>query len=414
MNFCLNTIQEAIKDIKAGKMVIIVDDENRENEGDFVAAAKMATPAMVNFMIKRGRGLVCAPLSQSRCDELGLDFMVNKNTALHETPFTVSIDLKGQGCTTGISANDRAKTIKALASPKTKPRDFAKPGHIFPLAAKNGGVLRRAGHTEAAVDLALLAGFPPVGVIVEILNNDGAMARLPQLFKIAKKFNLKIISIENLIKYRLKQSNCEQSIIEKVCNKKNNFFCTPSVLLPTDFGNFNLVAYKQKQTDEIHIVLTKGRWGKNEPVLTRVHSSCATGDIFYSKRCDCGKQLKLAMQMIEKEGKGVILYMQQEGRGIGLFDKLRAYKLQENGLDTVEANLKLGYKDDERDYGIGAQILRDLQISKIKLITNNPNKKIGLQSYGLEIVENIPLKIRSNKYNKKYLKTKREKMGHKI
>lgn len=422
----LNTIQEAIKEIKDGKMVIVVDDENRENEGDFVAAAKKVTQAMVNFMIKRGRGLVCAPITQERCDELGLNLMISKNTALHQTPFTVSIDLKGHGCTTGISANDRAKTIQALVSPKIRSQDIAKPGHIFPLVAKIGGVLRRAGHTEAAVDLAILAGFPPAGVIVEILNEDGTMARLPQLFKIAKKFNLKIISIEDLIKYRLENFKGEHSIIEKFCGKKVSdtqvgvgrghlpLLCTESVKLPTEFGDFNFVAYKQKQTDEIHFALIKGKWKKNEPVLVRVHSSCVTGDIFYSKRCDCGKQLIRAMQMIEKGGKGVILYMQQEGRGIGILDKLRAYKLQEDGLDTVEANLELGYRDDERDYGVGAQILRDLKISKIKLISNNPNKKIGLQSYGLEIVENIPIKIRPNKYNEKYLKTKREKMGHVI
>lgn len=441
MNFRLNTIQEAVKDIKAGKMVIVVDDENRENEGDFLAAASKVTPEMVNFMAKHGRGLICAPLTKGRCDELGLDLMVNQNSALHETPFTVSIDLKGHGCTTGISTRDRAKTIKALINSKTSPQDLAKPGHIFPLMAKIGGVLRRAGHTEAAVDLAILAGLPPAGIIVEILNEDGTMARLPQLFKIAKKFNLKIISIEDLIKYRLENSNGEQSIIErvrgekvtdtqggdghlraggeqsmieKVCDKKNDFLCTPVVSLPTEFGNFNLAAYKQKQTNEIHFALTKGKWKKNEPVLVRVHSSCVTGNVFYSKRCDCGKQLKRAMQMVEKEGKGVILYMQQEGRGIGILDKLRAYKLQEDGLDTVEANLELGYRDDERDYGVGAQILRDLKISKIKLISNNPNKKIGLQGYGLEIVENIPIRIKANAHNEKYLRTKREKMGHVI
>jgi 3,4-dihydroxy 2-butanone 4-phosphate synthase/GTP cyclohydrolase II len=410
MNFRLNTIQEAIKDIKAGKMVIVVDDENRENEGDFLTAAKSATPEMINFMAKHGRGLICAPLSKSRCDELGLCLMINKNTALHETPFTVSVDLRGHGCTTGISVHDRAKTIKALANPKTRPQDFARPGHIFPLQAKTGGVLRRAGHTEAAVDLAKLAGFPPAGIIVEILNDDGTMARFPQLLKIAKKFNLKIISIEDLIKYRLKNN----SIIERVKEDERNISSIPSVKLPTEFGDFNLIAYRQINTDEVHLALTKGKWKKNEPVLVRVHSSCVTGDVFYSKRCDCGRQLKRAMQIIEKGGKGVILYMQQEGRGIGLLDKLRAYKLQENGLDTVEANLELGYKEDERDYGVGAQILRDLKISKIKLISNNPNKKIGLESYGLKIVEHVPLRIKPNRHNKNYLKTKRERMGHEI
>ncbi|MFH1564296.1 MAG: bifunctional 3,4-dihydroxy-2-butanone-4-phosphate synthase/GTP cyclohydrolase II [bacterium] len=411
----LNTIKEGIKDIKAGKMIIVVDDEKRENEGDFLAAAKKVTSEMINFMAKYGRGLICAPITKDKCDELGLDLMVDKNNALYETPFTISIDLKGRGCTTGISAHDRAKTIKALTNSKTRPQDFGKPGHIFPLRAKAGGVLRRAGHTEAAVDLARLAGLPPAGVIVEILNDDGTMARLPQLFEIAKKFDLKIVSIEDLIKYRLK--NDAQTTFEKVSDTQGgvgHLRATPSVNLPTEFGNFILTAYKQKQTNEIHLALIKGKWKKNEPILVRVHSSCVTGDIFYSKRCDCGKQLKRAMQMVEKEGKGVILYMQQEGRGIGVLDKLRAYKLQEKGLDTVEANLELGYKDDERDYGVGAQILRDLKISKIKLISNNPNKKIGLQGYGLEIIKNIPIKIKANKYNKKYLKTKREKMGHAI
>jgi 3,4-dihydroxy 2-butanone 4-phosphate synthase/GTP cyclohydrolase II len=417
----LNTIPQAIKDIKAGKVVIVVDDEDRENEGDFVTAAKNATPEIINFMAKHGRGLICAPLIENRCKELGLNLMIADNTALHETPFTVSIDLKGHGCTTGISAHDRAKTIQALVNPKTKPQDLAKPGHIFPLQAKTGGVLRRAGHTEAAIDLARLADFEPAGIIVEILNDDGTMARLPELKKIAKKFNLKIISIADLIKYRLKYDSLIERIgrdaIYRVSNSNAKDAInrvSAGVKLPTEYGDFNLVAYKQTTTDEIHLALIKGKWKKDEPILVRVHSSCATGDIFHSKRCDCGKQLTKSMQIIEKAGKGVILYMKQEGRGIGLLSKLKAYELQEKGLDTVEANLKLGYEMDERDYGVGAQILRDLGITKMRFMSNNPTKRVGLESYGLEIVEKVPLEIKPNKYNKNYLKTKRDKMGHEI
>ncbi len=396
----LNKIEEAIEDIQKGKIIIVVDDEDRENEGDFVAAAKTITPEIINFMAKHGRGLICAPIVEDRCHELKLNLMVPENTSLHETPFTVSVDLIGHGCTTGISASDRAKTIQALINPNTKPEELGRPGHIFPLRAKQGGVLRRAGHTEAVIDLARLAGFEPAGVLVEIMNDDGTMARMPDLLKIAKKFDLKIISIEDLIAYRI----ANESLIKRQVEIK----------LPTKFGNFELVAYKQTTTNEDHLALIKGTWKKDEPVLVRVHSSCATGDIFGSCRCDCGPQLHKAMEMIEKEGKGVILYMQQEGRGIGLINKLKAYKLQEEGLDTVEANLQLGFKMDERDYGIGAQILRDLGVKKMKLMTNNPKKRTGLIGYGLEIVENVSLEIKSNKHNKLYLKTKKEKMGHSL
>jgi 3,4-dihydroxy 2-butanone 4-phosphate synthase/GTP cyclohydrolase II len=395
-----NTIEEAIEDIKLGKMVIVVDDEDRENEGDFVAAARCVTPEMINFMSKEGRGLICAPLIESRCDELGLDLMVSDNTALHATPFTVSIDLIGDGCTTGISAHDRAKTIQALINPETKPEDFGKPGHIFPLRAKAGGVLRRAGHTEASIDLARLAGFEPAGVIVEIINDDGTMARVPQLKEIAKKFDLKLITIKDLIAYRMQKERLIQQEIE--------------VDMPTEFGDFRLRAYKQITTGENHLALIKGNWTEDEEVMVRVHSSCVTGDIFGSCRCDCGPQLNKAMQMIEEEGKGVVLYMMQEGRGIGLLNKLKAYKLQEEGLDTVEANLELGFKMDERDYGVGAQILRDLNIKKIKLISNNPTKRAAIQGYGLEIVSKIPLIIASNQHNEKYLATKKNKMGHEL
>lgn len=396
----LNTIEEAIADIKAGKVVIVVDDEDRENEGDFLTAARNASPEVINFMAIHGRGLICAPLTESRCDDLKLDLMVGKNTATHETNFTVSVDLIGNGCTTGISASDRSKTIMALISPDTKPEELGRPGHIFPLRAKEGGVLRRAGHTEAAVDLARMAGFEPAGVIVEIMNENGEMARLPELIEIAKKFDLKIISIEDLIAYRL--SN--ESLIKKEV----------SVQLPTEWGNFDLVAYTQINTGEQHLALVKGTWSADEPVLVRVHSSCITGDIFGSCRCDCGPQLHAAMQMIEKEGKGAIIYMNQEGRGIGLINKLNAYSLQENGFDTVEANLKLGFKMDQRDYGVGAQIIRSLGITKMKLMSNNPTKRAGLIGYGLEVVENVPIEVPSNQHNESYLKTKRDKMGHTI
>jgi len=396
----LNAIEEAIEDIKKGKVIIVVDDEDRENEGDFIAAAEAVTPEMINFMATHGRGLICAPLVESRCDELELDLMVTNNTVLHHTQFTVSVDLIGHGCTTGISVHDRAKTIKALTDPATKPEDLGRPGHIFPLRAKPGGVLRRAGHTEASIDLARMAGFSPAGILVEILNEDGSMARLPQLKEIAKKFDLKLISIKDLIAYRIQH----ETLIERQVQVK----------MPTEHGNFDLIHYKQLTNGQEHLALIKGKWEKDEPVLVRVHSSCITGDIFGSCRCDCGPQLQKSMEMIEKEGKGVIVYMNQEGRGIGLLNKLKAYKLQEEGYDTVEANLKLGFKMDERDYGIGAQILRDLGVAKMKLMTNNPQKRTGLIGYQLEIVENISLEIDSNKHNELYLKTKKEKMGHKL
>lgn len=396
----LHSVEEAIEDIKNGKIVIVVDDEDRENEGDFLTAARNATPEVVNFMATHGRGLICAPLIESRCEELGLELMVRDNTALHETPFTVSVDLKGYGCTTGISAADRSKTIKALINPDIKPEELTKPGHIFPLKARPGGVLRRAGHTEAAIDLSRLAGFEPAGVIVEIMNEDGTMARMPDLEKIAQKFDMKIISIEDLINYRLKQ----ESLIEYQVDVK----------MPTEWGDFQLHAYKQTNTGDIHMALVKGEWEKNEPVLVRVHSSCVTGDIFGSCRCDCGGQLRGAMQMVEKEGKGVVLYMKQEGRGIGLINKLKAYKLQEAGLDTVEANLKLGFKMDERDYGVGAQILKDLGVNKMRLISNNPAKRAAITGYGLEIVDKVPIELPTNPYNDLYLRTKRDKMGHEI
>jgi len=398
MNSVLNTIEEAIADIKAGKVIIVVDDEDRENEGDFLTAARNVTPEIINFMATHGRGLICAAITEERVQELGLEMMVSNNTAEHSTAFTVSVDLLGYGCTTGISASDRSKTIQALINPAIKPEEFGKPGHIFPLKAKNGGVLRRAGHTEATVDLARLAGFEPAGALVEIMNEDGSMARLPQLLEIAKKLNLKIISIEDLIAYRINH----ESIITK----------NVQIKMPTQWGNFDLVAYRQTTNDMEHLALIKGTWEKNEPVLVRVHSSCLTGDIFGSCRCDCGPQLHKSMEMIEKEGKGVIVYMNQEGRGIGLMNKLKAYKLQEEGRDTVEANLELGFKMDERDYGVGAQILRDLGLSKIRLMSNNPRKRAGLIGYGLEIVENVAIEIESNEHNKLYLETKRDKMGH--
>ncbi|MBL1279619.1 MAG: bifunctional 3,4-dihydroxy-2-butanone-4-phosphate synthase/GTP cyclohydrolase II [Fluviicola sp.] len=400
MEFQLNTIEEALEDIRNGKVIIVVDDENRENEGDFLTAARNVTPEIINFMVTHGRGLVCAPILESRCEELGLDMMVQNNSAAYETPFTVSVDLIGHGCTTGISASDRSKTVMALIDPNIRPEEIGKPGHIFPLKARKGGVLRRAGHTEAAIDLSRMAGFEPAGVIVEILNEDGSMARLPELVEIAKKFDLKLISIEDLIEYRIKT----ESLIEKIIDVK----------MPTKYGDFDMFLYKNTNTDEEHLALVKGEWKEDEAVLVRVHSSCMTGDIFGSCRCDCGPQLQKAMEIIEKEGKGAIIYMNQEGRGIGLTNKLKAYKLQEEGYDTLEANIKLGFKGDERDYGIGAQIIRDLGISKMKLMSNNPTKRTGLVGYGLEIVENIALEIESNKHNELYLKTKRDKMGHSL
>ena len=393
-----NSIEQAIADIKLGKVVIVVDDESRENEGDFVAAAEMATSEMVNFMATHGRGLICVPLVEDRCEQLGLDLMIGKNTAAYETPFTVSVDLIGNGCTTGISASDRAKTIQALVNTNTKAEELGKPGHIFPLKARKGGVLRRAGHTEAAIDLARLAGLQSAGVIVEILNEDGSMARTLELFEIAKKFSLKFITIKDLIEYRIQN---ETLIIEEA-----------SVHLPTNFGDFNMKAFKQITNNQLHLVLIKGEWKQDEPILVRVHSSCMTGDIFNSCRCDCGPQLQASLSQIEKEGKGVLVYMNQEGRGIGLLNKLKAYELQEKGKDTVEANLELGFNADDRDYGVGAQILRAIGVSKIRLLSNNPKKRVGLIGYGIEIIENIPLEIDSNKHNEFYLKTKRDKMGH--
>ena len=396
----LNTIEEAIEEIQNGRVIIVVDDENRENEGDFLTAARNATPDVINFMATHGRGLICAPISSDRCDKLGLELMVKNNSAAYETPFTISIDLIGHGCTTGISASDRSKTVLAMIDPDTRAEELGKPGHIFPLRARNGGVLRRAGHTEAAVDLSRLAGYEEAGVIVEILNEDGTMARLPQLIEIANKFDLKIISIEDLIKYRMRN----ESLIER----------TVDVKMPTDLGEFQLHAFKDTSNNQDHLALVKGEWKEDEPVLVRVHSSCLTGDIFGSCRCDCGPQLNTAMQMIEKEGKGVIVYMNQEGRGIGLVNKLKAYKLQEEGFDTFDANVKLGFKPDQRDYGIGAQILRALNVSKMRLMSNNPKKRTGLIGYGLEVVENVALEIESNEHNEGYLKTKRDKMGHQL
>lgn len=395
----LNTIPEAIEAIKAGKTIIVVDDEDRENEGDFLTAARNATPETVNFMIRYGRGLVCAPITQQRAAELELEPMVSHNTTSHETNFTVSVDLL-EGCTTGISASDRSKTILALINQDTKPADLGRPGHIFPLIGKNGGVLRRSGHTEAAIDLAVMAGFEPAGVICEIMSESGDMARLPELKEMAKEFDLKIISIKDLIAYRLDT----ETLIKKEV----------SVKLPTAWGEFEMTAYTQVNTGDNHIALIKGTWEPGEPVLVRVHSSCVTGDIFGSCRCDCGPQLHAAMEMIEKEGKGVIVYMNQEGRGIGLVNKLKAYNLQENGFDTVDANLKLGFKMDQRDYGIGAQILRSLGISKMRLMSNNPKKRAGLIGYGLEVVENVPIEIAPNPHNEAYLRTKRDKMDHAI
>ncbi len=399
-NIKLDRIEEAIEDVKNGKVIIVVDDEDRENEGDFICAAEKVTPEIINFMATHGRGLICAPLIEDRCELLGLGLMVGNNTAAYETPFTISVDLVGHGCTTGISASDRAKTIQALVDDSIHPDELGKPGHIFPLKAKRGGVLRRAGHTEAAIDFARLAGLSPAGVLVEIMNADGTMARLPDLVGVAEKFNLKLVSIKDLIAYRLRN----ESLIKREIG----------VELPTEWGNFDLIAFQQTNTNDTHLALVKGTWEHDEPIMVRVHSSCVTGDIFGSCRCDCGPQLHTAMAMVEQEGKGVVLYMNQEGRGIGLLNKLKAYKLQEQGMDTVQANLALGLPMDKRDYGVGAQILRDLNVSKIRLITNNPTKRVGLSGYGLEIIEQIPIEIQSNPHNEKYLSTKRDKMGHTI
>ena len=396
----MNTVEEALEDIKKGKLVIVVDDEDRENEGDFVTAARNANPELINFMATHGRGLICTPLVEERCDELGLELMVDSNNSHFDTPFTVSVDLIGEGCSTGISATDRAKTVQALINPETKPKDLGKPGHIFPLRAKAGGVLRRAGHTEAAVDLSRLAGYEPAGLIVEIMNEDGSMARLPELRDIAKKFDLKIITIEDLISYRMKHETLIKEIVQ--------------VDMPTKYGDFKLKAFKQTTTGEEHLALIKGTWDKDDPVLVRVHSSCFTGDIIGSLRCDCGDQLYSSMKMIDDAGKGVIIYMNQEGRGIGLLNKLKAYKLQEEGYATLEANLKLGFKGDARDYGVGAQILRSVGIRKMKLLSNNPKKRTGLIGYGLEIVDTVPIEVECNIHNQKYLSTKKEKMGHNL
>lgn len=394
----LDTVEEAIEDIRQGKVVIVVDDEDRENEGDFVAAGEKITPEIINFMATHGRGLICAPLPEGRCDELNLPLMVGVNTSLHETPFTVSVDLIGHGCTTGISASDRSKTVHALLDPSTRPEELGRPGHIFPLRARSKGVLRRPGHTEAVVDLTVLAGLKPGGVLVEIMNEDGTMARLPQLLEIADRFGLKVVSIADLIAHRLRT----ESIVER----------GETVEMPTQWGQFRLTPFRQKSNGLEHIALIKGEWKNDEPVLVRVHSSCATGDIFGSCRCDCGAQLHEAMKMIEQEGKGILIYLDQEGRGIGLFNKMRAYKLQEQGYDTAEANLKLGFGVDERDYGVGASILHDLGVTKMRLMTNNPLKRVGLEGYGLSIVENVSIVVPPNPFNEKYLETKEEKMGH--
>lgn len=396
----LNSIEEAIADIRQGKMIIVVDDENRENEGDFIAAADLITPEIINFMAIHGRGLICAALPENRCKELELDLMVADSNALNRTAFTVSVDLIAPGITTGISASDRARTIKALVDPATKPEDLARPGHIFPLIAREKGVLRRAGHTEAAIDFTRMAGLKPGGVLVEIMNEDGSMARLPELLELSEKLGIKIVSIEDLITYRLRS----ESLIKKGVR----------INLPTRFGDFDLIPFIQLSNSFEHVALIKGSWTKDEPVLVRVHSSCLTGDIFGSMRCDCGPQLHQAMRKIEKEGKGVLVYMNQEGRGIGLFNKIKAYKLQEEGRDTVEANIDLGFKADERDYGVGASILRELGLGKIRLMTNNPVKRIALEAYGLQIVEIVPIEVEPNPYNEFYLRTKRDKMGHSL
>jgi len=396
----IDTIEAAIEDIKNGKLVVVIDDEDRENEGDLITAAENATPEVINFMAKYGRGLICTPLLQARCKELDLPMMVDVNTASHKTPFTVSVDLLGHGCTTGISASDRSKTVLALVDKNTKPSDLGRPGHIFPLRAKNGGVLRRTGHTEATIDLSRLAGFASAGVLVEIMNEDGTMARLPELRKFADQHDLKLITIKDLVAYRLKT----ETLIKKEV----------TVDMPTKWGDFKLIAYQQTNTNENHLAIVKGAWEENEPVLVRVHSSCFTGDIIGSLKCDCGDQLNTALQNIEQAGKGVVLYMNQEGRGIGLINKLKAYKLQEEGLDTVQANESLGFKADQRDYGVGAQILCDLGVKKIKLMTNNPKKRVALSGYNLEIVENVAIEIKPNHHNQKYLTTKRDKLGHEI
>ncbi len=399
-SFKLNTIEEAIEDIKTGKLLIVVDDEDRENEGDFICSAELITPEMVNFMAKHGRGLICAALPEERCEELQLDLMVGINTSLHETQFTVTVDLLNEETTTGVSAKDRALTIKALVDPATKPTDLGRPGHIFPLKAKAKGVLRRAGHTEAVVDLTRLAGLRPGGALVEIMNDDGSMARLDDLKQIGKKFNIKIIAIKDLIIYTLERD----SIIEK----------GERVRLPTSKGDFEFIPFRQTSNGLEHAALVKGSWTKDEPVLVRLHSSCFTGDIFGSMRCDCGPQLQKAMEIVEAEGKGVVIYLSQEGRGIGLLNKIRAYRLQDEGMDTVQANLKLGFGEDERDYGVGASIMRELGLGKVRLISNNPVKRAGLEGYGIKIVETIPLEIESNPHNKFYLETKANKMGHNL
>ena len=399
-SYKLNTIEEALADFKEGKFVIVVDDEDRENEGDFFTAAETITPEKVNFMMRYGRGVLCTPISEEVASRLELDMQVHDNTSLHETPFTVTVDLIGHGCTTGVSMYDRAQTILALADPKTQPTDLARPGHVNPLRARSRGVLRRAGHTEAAIDLARLSGMQPVAALIEIINEDGTMARLPQLVEVAKQWDMKIITIKDLIAYRLQK----ESLVERGVE----------VHMPTEYGDFRLIPFRQKSNGMEHVALFKGEWSKDEPILVRMHSSCATGDIFGSKRCDCGEQLHRAMQLIEKEGKGMVVYLNQEGRGIGLMEKMKAYKLQENGMDTVDANLHLGHAADERDYGVGAQILRELGVGKMRLITNNPVKRVGIESYGLEVVENVPIEIEPNPYNTTYLRTKKERMGHKL
>lgn len=399
-SYKLNTIEEALADFKEGKFVIVVDDEDRENEGDFITAAETITPEKVNFMMRYGRGVLCTPISEEVASRLELDMQVHDNTSLHETPFTVTVDLIGHGCTTGVSMYDRAQTILALADPKTQPTDLARPGHVNPLRARSRGVLRRSGHTEAAIDLARLSGMQPVAALIEIINEDGTMARLPQLVEVAKQWDMKIITIKDLIAYRLQK----ESLVERGVE----------VHMPTEYGDFRLIPFRQKSNGMEHVALFKGEWSKDEPILVRMHSSCATGDIFGSKRCDCGEQLHRAMQLIEKEGKGMVVYLNQEGRGIGLMEKMKAYKLQENGMDTVDANLHLGHAADERDYGVGAQILRELGVGKMRLITNNPVKRVGIESYGLEVVENVPIEIEPNPYNTTYLRTKKERMGHKL